>query len=90
MQLADFYDTIADDPRINAFHVSLYFALVHQWEQSGKPASFELDKGVLMKNSKVSSRTTYDKLLHDLHSFGYIIYHPVSGRGKSLVEIKRI
>ncbi len=90
MNLAVFYETIAEDPRITITHISLYFALLNEWQVNGEPMLFELDRQSIMKAAKINSRTTYDKTMHGLHDFGYIQYEPFCGCGKSRMVFRRL
>ncbi len=90
MCLAAFYETIADDPRITVTHVSLYFALLNEWQIKHEPVLFELDRPAIMKAAKINSRTTYDKAMHALHDFGYIQYEPFYGCGKSSMVFRKL
>ena len=43
--LAEFYETIADDGRISATHISLYIALLQQWNlKSQKQRNLQISK----------------------------------------------
>lgn len=76
--LTDFYKAIEDDVRINATHISLYFALLQKWNlnQSQNPVLVVRDE--LMKAAKINARHTYNKCINNLQEFGYIIYLPSS------------
>ena len=76
--LTDFYKAIEDDVRINATHISLYFALLQKWNlnQSQNPVLVVRDE--LMKAAKISARHTYNKCINELDEFGYITYSPSS------------
>ena len=63
--LSDFYKAIEDDARINATHISLYFALLNKWNlnQSQDPISVVRDE--LMKAAKINARLTYNKCMNE-------------------------
>ena len=88
--LSDFFATISEDVRITVSHTSLYLALYNRWQELGYPESMELDRTLAMAAAKISARSTYDKIIHDLHDFGYLKYEPVIGRGKSNVVFKKL
>ena len=80
MELAEhfnhFYETIPDDPRISAVHISLYMALLLAFEQHARENPVPVVRAVLMKQAKISARSTYYKVMRELELFGYIRYHP--------------
>ena len=78
--LDDFFENIADDPRITNTHISLYMALFYEWSQRGftNPITFEKER--IMQLAKISSPVTYFKSLKNLHEFGYINYMPAGHR----------
>ena len=71
-----FYETIPDDPRISAVHISLYMALLLAFEQQGRENPVPVHRAVLMKQAKISARSTYYKAMRELEDFGYIRYLP--------------
>ena len=77
--LEDFLRKIADDPRVTARHISLYLSLFggKGWDP-GKPVV--LNRGDLMRRSKISGKSTYYRCLRDLHEQGYIRYRPARHR----------
>lgn len=90
MIVQDFFSVIVDDVRITAAHISLYFALVSEWEAQGCPSLICVDRARLMLMAKINGRSTYDRCLHDLHSFRYVNYLPMRAKGKSRLEFKRL
>ena len=79
----------ADDPRIGVTHVSLFVALLQQWNKGGKENSFPIERVVVMQQAKISSRHTYNRCLNDLQDYGYIAYTPSSNAfTKSVIELK--
>jgi hypothetical protein len=76
--LADFYDTISDDVRIRTTHISLYLALLYEWNVKGCKNPLAIAREHLMKVAKISARQTYNKTMKELHLFGYITYVPSS------------
>jgi hypothetical protein len=90
MELQDFFSVIGDDPRITVTHVSLYLALLSEWKEQKCPQWICVDRNKLMAMAKINGRSTYDKCIHDLHAFRYIIYEPARAKGKSRLEIRRL
>lgn len=84
--LTDFYNAIADDARINATHISVYMALLHQFNLSGGTNPVLVSREDVMKLAKINARHTYNKFMNNLNEYGYIRYQPsVNGFSKSLV-----
>lgn len=71
-----FYDAAQHDAIISATHVSLYFALFHQWQLSNCINPFEIKRDKIMMLAKISSRKTFSKCMRVLHDTGYIKYIP--------------
>ena len=47
--LTEFYETIADDGRISATHISLYIALLQQWNLNGGKNPVTINRESIMK-----------------------------------------
>ena len=78
--LNDFFENIADDPRITTTHISLYMALFYQWSQYDFINPMEINRDRVTQLAKISSSVTYFKSLNNLHEFGYIDYMPAGHR----------
>jgi len=76
--LSSFYTAIADDPRISITHISLYIALLQQWNLNEGKNPVSIVRNNIMKTAKISARYTYNKCMNQLHDFGYIKYLPSS------------
>ncbi len=74
--LSLFYNSIADDTRISATHISLYMALLHQWNLNGGLNPVEVKRSVLMKLARINARHTYNRCINSLKEYGYIKYQP--------------
>ncbi len=74
--LSKFYNAIEKDARINTTHISLYMALLQQWNSSGGKKILKVKRDALMKSAKINARYTYNKCINDLKEFGYIDYRP--------------
>src|SRR5574343_15812 len=66
----------AQDKRLTAFHISLYYALFFEWNQNRFQKPFYIQRNEMMNASKIGSANTYTKCLKELHKFGYIEYLP--------------
>lgn len=73
-QFSEFFAAIADDPRINTTHVSLYMALLLCWKEQGFECPVYVFSNVIMNTAKILSSATYAKHIRDLNDFGYIRY----------------
>lgn len=76
--LTGFYEAIEDDVRIGATHISLYMALLQQWNISGGTNPIVIVRSNIMKAAKINARYTYNKCMNNLQEFGYITYRPSS------------
>ncbi len=76
--LTRFYEAIEEDVRISATHISLYMALLQQWNISGGTNPVTIVRLNMMKAAKISARHTYNKCMNNLQEFGYITYLPSS------------
>lgn len=89
--LTIFYDVIANDARIGATHISVYMALLQQWNLSGDKPEFEIKRSEIMKMAKINARHTYNRCMNDLHEFGYINYEPFANNSvKSIIVLKHL
>lgn len=88
-QLSDFYNSIANDARIGTTHISLFMALLQQWNLNGGKKCFNIYREQIMKVAKISGRYTYNKCMNELQEFGYIRYKPsVNGYVASEIELR--
>jgi len=76
--LTEFYEIIADDSRIGVTHISLYMALLHQWNLNQGKNPIIINRGKIMKAAKINARHTYNRYINQLHEYGYIKYIPSS------------
>lgn len=74
--LTAFYNTISRDARIGTTHISLYMALLQQWNLNNGENPILIERDEVMKAAKISSRHTYNRCINDLHNYDYIIYNP--------------
>jgi hypothetical protein len=87
--LTIFYNAIADDARIGATHISIYMALLQQWNINGGKSPLEIKRPEIMKAAKINARHTYNRCMNNLHDFGYINYEPSANSSvKSVVKLK--
>lgn len=70
------YSKIADDPRVNVWHISLYTFILSLWQKSGYKKQLKVSRKQLMKGAHFSSITTYHKCISKLKELEYIIYRP--------------
>jgi len=75
-----FYEAIEGDVRIGATHISLYLALLQQWNLAAGKNPLSIERIVIMKAAKINARFTYNKCMNNLQEFGYITYLPSSNQ----------
>lgn len=84
--LAESYNAISDDARINSTHISVYMALLQQWNLHGGENPLKIERGLIMKAAKINARHTCNKCINCLHEYGYIKYSPsINGSVSSTV-----
>ena len=89
--LTVFYKAIADDARIGTTHISIYVALLQQWNLNGGINPIKVQRASIMKDAKINARYTYNKCINELQNYGYIIYEPSSNQFEaSTVHIKKL
>lgn len=76
--LTGFFEAIEDDVRIGTTHISLYMALLQQWNINGGINPVIIARATIMKTAKINARYTYNKCMNNLQEFGYITYLPSS------------
>lgn len=74
--LSQVYLLISDDNNLNATHISVYMALFQLWNINRFNNPFYINRGDVMRLSKIGSKSTYHKCLRDLDKWKYIVYYP--------------
>jgi hypothetical protein len=74
--LLQLYSKIADDPRVNVWHISLYIFILTLWQKSGYQKQVKISRKQLMTGAHFGSITTYHKCINRLRELEYIIYVP--------------
>lgn len=88
--LTTFYNHVSEDNRISATHISLYMALLQQWNLTGRNP-FPIQREDVMKAAKINARLTYNKCINNLQEFGYIKYLPSSNSfTQSIIYLKAL
>src|SRR5690242_2080048 len=75
-ELLHFFDAVREDSRIGPVHISLFIAIVRQWNKNNCQNPVCISTREIMSLSKISGRATYYKSLKELHEYGYIKYKP--------------
>ncbi len=89
--LSGFYQAIADDARIGSTHISIYMALLQQWNINGGNNPVTIERTIIMKAAKINARQTYNKCINELQEYGYIIYEPCSNQFEaSIIYLKNV
>ncbi len=74
--LTAFYNAIANDSRISATHISLYMALLQQWNINDGINPVVIMRPHIMKTAKINARHTYNRCMNNLQEYEYISYKP--------------
>jgi hypothetical protein len=74
--LHGFMRRVLDDPAIGPTHISLYLAILFNFEEQDYHNPISIFSRDLMKQAKISAIGTYYKCINDLKSGGYIRYTP--------------
>ncbi len=69
-------DRICCDDRLTPHHISMYYALFHQWNLAKFQNPISICRSELMLACKIGSANTYTKCLKQLDKWGYIQYKP--------------
>ncbi len=76
LHLNNSFKRFTDDTRTSPFHLSLYMALFHKWNNAKFRNPISVARDDLMYLSKIGSTNTYTKCLKELDEWGYIKYSP--------------
>ncbi|MET4545621.1 hypothetical protein ABIE26_002939 [Pedobacter africanus] len=74
--LQSFFKKASTDFRINKSHLAVFVAIVCLWQQNGYPTVLVATGREVMSAAKISSDSTYYRIVIDLNKFGYIRYSP--------------
>lgn len=89
--LTGFFEAIENDAKIGSTHISLYMALLQQWNLNEGKNPISIERNLIMRAAKINARHTYNRCINDLKDFGYIIYEPSSNQFEpSVVHIKKL
>lgn len=73
--LQGFFRRVSSDPEIGPLHIALFCGLLSRAVSGGKfPLRLFSAQG--MQEARISSRTTYCRLMSDLHRKGCLFYQP--------------
>lgn len=89
--LNQFLKISSKDRRLNCTHFSMYIALFHVWNGHRFANPFHVSRDELMALSHIGSKSTYTKVLDELHLFGYIRHEkPRTKYWKSRITMVRL
>jgi len=74
--LFDFLIAIENDSRVTTAHISLFVMLWRRWAAGDRGLPLIFFKREIMPLCRISSRSTYHKIIGQLHKYGYIRYAP--------------
>lgn len=81
-QFSNFFGAIANDPRINTTHISLFMALLQYWKEHHCEHPVYVFSHTIMRMAKILSSATYHRSIRELNDYGYIKYEPSFKRNK--------
>lgn len=68
------------DDRLSPWHISLYHALFHCWNDNKLQNPVSINRNEVMRLSKIGSVNTYTKALKQLSEWEYLVYEPSNNR----------
>lgn len=80
--LKDFFSAIEKDGRISVTHIGIYAVLFRLYIERGCESPMELFSREVMPLAKISSITTFQKCIKELHEYGYLRYEQSFKRNK--------
>ncbi len=84
-----FFERASADFRINKSHLAVFVAILHMWQQKGYPYCLVAFGKDIMVAAKISSDSTYHRIIGELHKYGYIRYKPSFYKGTgSVIELE--
>ncbi|MES1214355.1 MAG: hypothetical protein ABUT20_02465 [Bacteroidota bacterium] len=85
--LFDFLQVVSEDSRISAAHIAVYVALLKLWKDKDFMIPLFFFRHELVATCKISSTSTFHRVIRELQEYGYIKYQPsFSNRLGSRVE----
>jgi hypothetical protein len=70
------YNKIADDRRVNVWHISLFIYILVLWQKNGYADQLKVSRKQLMTGAHFGSITTYHRCINHLKELHYIVYLP--------------
>ncbi|WEK36094.1 MAG: hypothetical protein P0Y53_01150 [Candidatus Pseudobacter hemicellulosilyticus] len=80
--LQGFYVKMMDDPRIGKSHLAVFLSIFLLWLEKGEGDELACYSVELRRISKISGTATFHAVIRDLHSLGFIHYHPSYYKGR--------
>jgi hypothetical protein len=75
-QLLQFINCIVSDRRLKRRHLAMLIALCDVWIANEYQSSYHISRSRLMKAAKIKAQGTYQKVIKELQTFGYVEYKP--------------
>ncbi|OLY94213.1 hypothetical protein SAMN05444008_105219 [Cnuella takakiae] len=89
--VVSFFELAEEDPRVRPGHLGLYMALLTACIKAGGANPFSISRSRIMRQAKMSSRSTYNQTMRDLMQFGFIRYLPAqNGLSLSYVFLRKL
>lgn len=87
--LIKFLSATVDDCRISPGHLAVFAAIYRHWILNGNPNTMRAFSSQIMPIAKISSNSTYHRLLKELNEYGYLEYQPSFNKTKgSMIILK--
>jgi len=74
--IAAFLTRIKRDPRISIVHIGIFTVMANCCNKYSGSGYCIVHRNTLMQAAKISSATTYYKVVNELSAYGYIGYYP--------------
>ncbi|HZY82263.1 MAG TPA: hypothetical protein VFE50_22210 [Cyclobacteriaceae bacterium] len=75
-QLSQFINCIVSDRRLKRRHLAMLIALCDMWIANSFHKSYHISRRRLMSSAKIRAQGTYQKVIRELQSLGYVEYKP--------------
>jgi hypothetical protein len=86
-----FYRLIPENEALTPFHISLYHALFHEWNNARFDSQFRIIRNDIMDFARIGSANTYRQCLHDLNRWNYLDYLPSQSKYRpSTIRMHRL
>jgi hypothetical protein len=86
-----FHRHIPENKELTPFHISLYYTLFHEWNDTRFDPEFRIVRNDIMDLARIGSANTYRNYLHDLNKWNYLDYLPSQSKYRpSTIRMHRL